>query len=68
MATEEFVIDGICRPYNFLEENLKGRFGRILATCCMLLIRALAPPRRVARVANSTFGAEQGEREIAAFG
>ncbi len=25
----QFVMDGICHPYNFSEENLKGRFGRI---------------------------------------
>ncbi len=29
MSTDQFVIDGICHPYNFSEENLKGRFGRI---------------------------------------
>ena len=29
MATDQFVIDGICHPYNFSQENLNGRFGRI---------------------------------------
>jgi hypothetical protein len=29
MSTDQFVIDGICHPYNFSEENLKGHFGRI---------------------------------------
>ncbi len=29
MAADQFVIDGVCHSYNFSEENLKGRFGRI---------------------------------------
>ncbi len=29
MASDPFVIDGVCHPYNFSDENLKGRFGRI---------------------------------------
>jgi hypothetical protein len=29
LATDHFVIDGICHPYNFSEENFKGLFGRI---------------------------------------
>ncbi len=26
---QQFVIDGVCHPYNFSEENLRGRFERI---------------------------------------
>ena len=29
MASDQFVIDGICHPCSFSERNLKGRFGRI---------------------------------------
>ncbi len=29
MAADQFLIDGICHPYNFSEENFKGLFGRI---------------------------------------
>ena len=30
MTSSRFAIDGVCHPYNFSEENLKGRFGRII--------------------------------------
>ena len=27
--SKPFIIDGVCHPYNFAEENLNGRFGKI---------------------------------------
>ena len=42
MASDQFVIDGICHPYNFSEENLKGRFGRIFNDMLDRARRALA--------------------------
>ena len=36
MATDQFVVDGNCHPYNFSEENLKGTSDASSTTCCML--------------------------------
>jgi len=48
------VIDGICHPYNFSEENLKGRFERIFNDVLYAfhpLLKNLGIPADVARVA-----------------
>ncbi len=39
-----FLIDGICHPYNFSEENLKGRFGRIFNGVLYAFHPLLNPP------------------------
>ncbi len=44
MATDQFVIDGICHPYNFSEENLNGRFGRIFNDVLYAFHPLLTPP------------------------
>lgn len=44
MSTDQFVIDGICHPYNFSEENLKGRFGRIFNDVPYAFHPLLNPP------------------------
>lgn len=49
MAADQFVIDGVCHPYNFSEENLKGRFGRIFKDVLYAfhpLLKNLGTPRR----------------------
>ena len=54
MASDQFVIDGICHPYNFSEENLKGRFGRIFKdVLCAFhpLLKNLGTPADMARMA-----------------
>ena len=48
------MIDGICHPYNFSEENLKGRFGRIFNDVLYAfhpLLKNLGTPTDVARMA-----------------
>lgn len=47
MASNRFVIDGICHPYNFSEENLKGRFGRIFDDVLYAFHPLLNPPETV---------------------
>ncbi len=47
MATEQFVIDGICHPYNFSPENLNGRFGRIFNDVLYAFHPLLTPPLRL---------------------
>ena len=44
MAADQFVIDGICHPYNFSEENLRGRFGRIFNDVLYAFHPLLTPP------------------------
>ncbi len=44
MAADQFVIDGICHPYNFSEENLRGRFGRIFNNVLYAFHPLLTPP------------------------
>ena len=44
MASDQFVIDGICHPYNFSEENLRGRFGRIFNDVLWAFHPLLTPP------------------------
>ena len=54
MASDPFVIDGVCHPYNFSDENLKGRFGRIFNDVLYafhLLLKNLGTPADVARMA-----------------
>jgi NAD(P)-dependent dehydrogenase (short-subunit alcohol dehydrogenase family) len=54
MSTDQFVIDGICHPYNLSEENLKGRFGRIFNDVLYAfhpLLKNLGTPADVARMA-----------------
>lgn len=41
---QPFVIDGICRPYNFSEENLRGRFGRVFNDVPYAFHPLLNPP------------------------
>lgn len=41
------MIDGICHPYNFSEENLKGRFGRIFNDVLYAFHPLLNPPETV---------------------
>jgi hypothetical protein len=44
VATGQFVIDGICHPYYFSEENLKGRFGCIFNDVLYAFHPLLNPP------------------------
>jgi hypothetical protein len=41
------VIDGICHPYNFSEENLNGRFGRIFDDILYAFHPLINPPETV---------------------
>jgi predicted TIM-barrel fold metal-dependent hydrolase len=47
MASEHFVIDGICHPYNFSEDNLVGRFGRIFNDILYGFHPLINPPNTV---------------------
>src|ERR687893_363121 len=47
MASDQFVIDGICHPYNFSEENLNGRFGRIFNDILYAFHPLINPPETV---------------------
>src|ERR671939_1561515 len=44
---QPFVIDGVCHPYNFSEENLRGRFGRIFNDVLYAFHPLLNPPDTV---------------------
>ncbi len=47
MASDRFVIDGIAHPYNFSEENLNGRFGRIFNDILYAFHPLINPPETV---------------------
>ena len=47
MARDQFVIDGICHPYNFSEANLKGRFGRMFNDILYGFHPLINPPETV---------------------
>ena len=52
---QPFVIDGVCHPYNFSEENLKSRFGRIFNDVLFAFHPLLNPPvPRSAKMSGST--------------
>jgi hypothetical protein len=64
MASDQFVIDGICRLYNFLEANLKGRFGRIFNDVHCVFHSLINPPESVLSKdeAGTPFGSGAGRR------
>jgi hypothetical protein len=56
---QPFVIDGICHPYNFSEENLRGRFGRIFNDVLYAFHPLLTPPETA--LSNAMFRAMKGQ-------